>query len=125
MLYYSGGLLHLNRIAILLPRLVRGISKFLTAGPRVNHHIMVATLDTAVVTRIKAVAFLDLTVGLLPVVEVNLTTSSGLQHIPEIGTVLIARTQRPVNRHKVHHHRPRQMIETLPVSKKVAILSNQ
>jgi len=124
MVYYSGGLLHLDKIAILL-RLVRGINKFPTAGLRANHHIMVGILGTAVATRIKAVAFLDLTVGLLPVAEANLTTSSGLQHIPEVGTVLIARTPPRANRHKVHHHRPRQMIETLPVLEKVAIHSDQ
>ncbi|OJJ83188.1 uncharacterized protein ASPGLDRAFT_36640 [Aspergillus glaucus CBS 516.65] len=119
-----GALLHLDRIAILLPQLVRGISKYPTADPRANHHIMVGILDTAVVIRIRAVTFLDLLVGLLPVVGSNLTTSSGLQRIPEVGTVLIVRTRRRVNRHKVLHH-PRQMIETLPVSKRVAILSDQ
>lgn len=85
---------------------------------------MVGILDTAVVIRIRAVTFLDLLVGLLPVVGSNLMTSSGLQRIPEVGTVLIVRTRRRANRHKVLH-RPRQMIEILPVSKRVAILSDQ
>lgn len=85
---------------------------------------MVGILDTAVVTRIRAVTFLDLLVGLLPVVEVKLTIFSGLQRIPEVGKVLIVRTRRRANRHKVLH-RPRQMIETLPVLKRVAILSDQ
>lgn len=122
--YTIGALLHLDRIAILLPQLVRGISNYPTVDPRANHHIMVGIPDTAVVTRIKAIAFLDLLVGLLPVVGANLTTSSGLQRIPEVGTVLIVRTRRRANHRKVLH-RPRQMIETLPVSKRVAILSDQ
>lgn len=85
---------------------------------------MLCILDTAVVTITRAVNFLDLLVGLLPVVGANLTTSNGPRRIPEVGTVLIVRTRRRANRHKVLR-RPRQMIETLPVSKRVAILSDQ